>query len=252
MRNIKLKLMYDGTNYHGWQMQKNVITVQQVVEEALSKIFNEERVIVHGCSRTDAGVHARGYVCSFNTNARMPAEKIPFALNTCLPPDIRAIQAEDVDEDFHAQYKAKSKIYSYTVINAPHSDAFMYNRAWHYPQKIDMEKVKYAASCLIGQHDFRTFMAQDDVPRVYVKNMYNITADKDGDIIRFTLHADGYLYNMVRIICGTLVFMGSGTLNYLDMPEILASLDRKRAGMTAPPQGLVLEQVFYDSPYDTF
>ncbi len=250
MRNIMLKLMYDGTNYHGWQMQKNVITVQQVVEGALAKIFNEPRVIVHGCSRTDAGVHARGYVCSFNTNARMPAEKIPFALNTCLPPDIRAITAADVDENFHAQYKAKSKIYSYTVINAPHSDAFMYNRAWHYPQKIDMEKVKYAASCLIGEHDFRTFMAQDDAPRIYVKNMYNITADKEGDIIRFTLHADGYLYNMVRIICGTLVFMGSGTLNYLDMPQVLASLDRRRAGMTAPPQGLVLEQVFYDSPYN--
>ncbi len=252
MRNIKLLLMYDGTAYHGWQMQKNVITVQQVVEEALAKIFNEPRVIVHGCSRTDAGVHARGYVCSFNTTAGIPAEKIPFALNTCLPPDIRAIRACDVDEFFHAQYNAKSKIYSYTVINSPHGDAFMHNRAWHYPQKIDMEKVKYAASCLIGKHDFRTFMAQDGSQRIYVKNMYNITADKDGDLIRFTLHADGYLYNMVRIICGTLVFMGSGTLNYLDMPQVLASLDRKRAGMTAPPQGLVLEQVFYDSPYEGF
>lgn len=252
MRNIMLKLMYDGTCYHGWQMQKNVVTVQQVLEQALAKIFNEKRVIVHGCSRTDAGVHARGYVCSFNTEARIPAEKIPFALNTCLPPDIRALCAADVDEDFHAQYRAKSKIYSYTVVNSPHSDAFLRNRAWHYPQKTDMQKVRYAASCLIGKHDFRTFMAQDDCPRVYEKNMYNITADKTDDIIRFTLHADGYLYNMVRIICGTLMFMGSGTLNYLDMPDVLASLDRKRAGMTAPPQGLVLEQVFYDSPYDIF
>lgn len=246
MRNIKLSLMYDGTNYHGWQMQKSVITVQQVVEECLSRLFGEPRVIVHGCSRTDAGVHARGYVCSFNTNARIPAEKIPFALNTFLPPDIRAIQAEDVDLDFHAQYNAKSKIYSYTVINSPHGDAFLYNRAWHYPQKIDIEKVKYAASCLIGKHDFRTFMAADASQRIYEKTMFNLTAEKNGDIITFTLHADGYLYNMVRIICGTLVFMGSGTLNFLDMPDVLKSLDRTRAGMTAPPQGLVLEKVFYE------
>ncbi len=250
MRNIKLLLMYDGTNYHGWQMQKNAITVQQCVEQSLSKILNEPRVIVHGCSRTDAGVHARNYVCSFETNARIPAKKIPFALNTCLPPDIRTLGAADMPEDFHAQFRAKSKIYSYTVINAPHGDAFMRSRAWHYPSKIDMEKVKYAASFLVGKHDFRTFMSLDDARTVFVKNMYDISAEKEGNIITFKLHADGYLYNMVRIICGTLVFMGSGILDYLKMPEILASLDRRRAGMTAPPQGLVLEQVFYDPPYD--
>ncbi|MDP4118876.1 MAG: tRNA pseudouridine(38-40) synthase TruA [Bacillota bacterium] len=250
MRNIKLTLMYDGTNYHGWQRQQNVITVQQCVEEALERIFQEPRVIVYGCSRTDAGVHARAYVCSFFTNSKMPAKKIPFALNTCLPRDIRAVGACDVDMDFHAQYRAKSKIYSYTVINAPHGNAFLYNRAWHYPQKIDMEKVKYAASFLVGRHDFRTFMAVDGCQKIYVKNMYSLDVHKDENIITFTLHADGYLYNMVRIICGTLVFMGSGTLNYLDMPDILASLDRRRAGMTAPPQGLILEKVFYDPPYD--
>ncbi|MBQ3053856.1 MAG: tRNA pseudouridine(38-40) synthase TruA [Clostridia bacterium] len=250
MRNIKLTLMYDGTNYHGWQRQNDVITVQQCVEEALGTILNENRVIVHGCSRTDAGVHAREYVCSFETEAKIPAEKIPFALNTCLPPDIRAIRAADAPSDFHAQFKAISKIYSYTIINAPHGDAFMYNRAWHYPLKVDMEKVKYAASCLVGKHDFRTFMANDGSQRIYEKNMYSVTAQKEGDIITITLHADGYLYNMVRIICGTLMFMGSGTLNYLDMPQIITSLDRRRAGMTAPPQGLILEKVFYSPPFD--
>lgn len=245
MRNIKLTLMYDGTFYHGWQRQKNVVTVQQKVEEGLGTIFNENRVIVHGCSRTDAGVHAREYVCSFNTEAKIPAEKIPFALNTCLPSDIRAYKAEDVPEDFHAQYRAKSKIYSYTVLNAPHGDAFLRNRVWHYPRKIDMEKVCYAAAFLEGKHDFRTFMALDASQTIFEKTMYSLSAEKDGDIITFKLHADGYLYNMVRIICGTLVFMGSGVLNYLDMPQVLASLDRRRAGITAPPQGLVLEKVFY-------
>ncbi len=252
MRNIKLLIMYDGTAYHGWQMQKNLITVQECVETALSKIFGEERVIVHGCSRTDAGVHARGYVCSFNTEARIPAEKIPFALNTCLPPDIRALKARDMDMDFHAQFDAVSKIYTYSVLNAPHGDAFLHNRVWHYPQKIDMEKVKYAACVLEGTHDFRTFMSQDETKRNYEKTMYSLKAEKEGDIITFTLHADGYLYNMVRIICGTLVFMGSGILNYKDMPDVLASLERKRAGMTAPPQGLVLERVFYEPHYDGF
>ncbi len=227
MRNIKLHLMYDGTAYHGWQMQKNVITVQQVVEEGLSKIFGGNRVVVHGCSRTDAGVHARDYVCSFFTEAKIPAEKIPFALNTCMPPDVRATFAEDMPETFHAQFSAKSKIYSYTVL------------------KIDIEKIRYAAALLEGKHDFRTFMSIDATQTVFVKNMYSINVSREGDLITFALHADGYLYNMVRIICGTLVFMGSGVLNYLDMPQVLASLDRRRAGMTAPPQGLVLEKVFY-------
>ena len=245
MRNIKLHLMYDGTAYHGWQMQKNVITVQQVVEEGLSKIFGGNRVVVHGCSRTDAGVHARDYVCSFFTEAKIPAEKIPFALNTCMPPDVRATFAEDMPETFHAQFSAKSKIYSYTVLNSPHGDAFLRNRVWHYPRKIDIDKARYAAAFLEGKHDFRTFMSIDGVQTVFEKNMYSINISRDGDLITFTLHADGYLYNMVRIICGTLVFMGSGVLNYLDMPQVLASLDRRRAGMTAPPQGLVLEKVFY-------
>ncbi len=252
MRNIKLLIMYDGTAYHGWQMQKNLITVQQMVEEALSKTFGEERVIVHGCSRTDAGVHARGYVCSFFTSSSIPASKLPFALNTCLPPDIRALKARDVDENFHAQYDAVSKIYSYTVLNSPHSDAFLHNRVWHYPRKIDMEKVSYAASFLQGEHDFRTFMSKDETRTNYVKNMYSVKAEKEGDFITFTLHADGYLYNMVRIICGTLVFMGSGILNYKDMPDVITSFDRKRAGMTAPPQGLILEKVFYKPEYEGF
>lgn len=250
MRNIKLALMYDGTNYHGWQRQNSVITVQEVVEECLKKVLCERRVVVHGCSRTDAGVHAREYICSFETNARIPAEKIPFALNTCMPPDVRAKWACDMPEDFHAQYKAKSKIYSYKVLNAPHSDAFLYNRVWHYPIKIDMDKVRYATEFLKGRHDFRTFMSIDATQTIFEKTMYDIRAEKEGSIITFYLHADGYLYNMVRIICGTLVFMGSGTLNYLDMPDVLASLDRTRAGMTAPPGGLTLEKVFYDSPYD--
>ncbi len=245
MRNIKLHLMYDGTAYHGWQMQKNVITVQQIVEEGLSKIFGGNRVVVHGCSRTDAGVHARDYVCSFFTEAKIPAEKIPFALNTCMPPDVRATFAEDMPETFHAQFSAKSKIYSYTVLNSPHGDAFLRNRVWHYPRKIDIEKIRYAAALLEGKHDFRTFMSIDATQTVFVKNMYNVNVSREGDLITFALHADGYLYNMVRIICGTLVFMGSGVLNYLDMPQVLASLDRRRAGMTAPPQGLVLEKVFY-------
>ena len=245
MRNIKLHLMYDGTAYHGWQRQKNILTVQQVVEEGLGKISGEKRVIVHGCSRTDAGVHARDYVCSFQTGAKIPAAKIPFALNTCMPSDVRATFAEDMPEDFHAQYSAKSKIYSYTVLNSPHGDAFLRNRAWHYPRKIDIEKVRYAAAFLEGKHDFRTFMSIDATQTVFEKNMYSVNVQSDGDLITFTLHADGYLYNMVRIICGTLVFMGSGVLNFLDMPQILSSLDRRRAGMTAPPQGLVLEKVFY-------
>lgn len=241
----KMTLAYDGTNYHGWQRQKNGITIQEVIEDRLSEIFGRETVIT-GCSRTDAGVHAKTYVCSFSGETTIPADKMPFVLNTVLPPDIRIYKCEAVREDFNARFETVSKAYDYVIVNRSFADPLLRNFAWHYPVKLDIDKMKKAASIIQGKHDFASFCAAGSSAKTTVRNLMELTVRADGDIITVRAKADGFLYNMVRIIVGTLVYVGNGKLSENDIKSLIEKKDRRLMGITAPPQGLSLVEVNYE------
>lgn len=245
MRNIKLTIQYDGTNYHGWQMQKNAPTVQETLSSAVSRVTGTKPQIT-GSSRTDAGVHAKRFVCNFKTQSKVPCERLPLALNTYLPKDIVCLSAEDCDESFNARFSAKKKCYTYYIFNSKLPDAFLCDYSWHFPYKIDIEKMKKAAKAFIGRHDFAGFSASGASVLTTVREIYSLDVEKDGDLIKITVTGNGFLYNMVRIIAGTLAFAGCGKINPDSIPEIIKSCDRKRAGITAPPQGLFLTEVYYD------
>lgn len=245
MRNIKLIIQYDGTMYHGWQMQKNAPTVQETLSLAVSRITGTKPQIT-GSSRTDAGVHAKKFVCNFKTESGIPCERLPLALNTYLPKDIVCLGAEDCDENFNARFSAKKKCYTYYIFNSPMPDAFLCDYSWHFPYKIDIEKMKKAAKAFIGRHDFAGFAASGFSAATTVREIYSLNVEKSGDLIKITVTGNGFLYNMVRIIAGTLAFSGCGKINPDSIPEIIESRDRKRAGITAPPQGLFLTEVYYD------
>lgn len=241
----KLTMAYDGTNYHGWQRQKNGITVQEVLEGVLGDIFGAQTTVT-GCSRTDAGVHARIYVCSFSAQTTIPADKIPFVLNTKLPGDIRAYKCEAVHDTFNARFETVTKAYEYKIVNAPFQNPLIRNYAWHYPIKLDVEKMKRAAQIICGKHDFASFCAAGSVVKSTVRNLTELTVSKDGDIITVRAAADGFLYNMVRIIVGTLVYVGCGKLSENDIAQLIEKKDRRHPGITAPPQGLALVEVNYE------
>ncbi|MCD8180986.1 MAG: tRNA pseudouridine(38-40) synthase TruA [Firmicutes bacterium] len=244
MMNIKLKLQYDGTAYHGWQIQKNAVTVQETVRNAVEKITGEKINLI-GCGRTDTGVHAEGYVCNFHTQSRIPCEKYPYALNACLPDDIVCFGAEEVEDDFHANKSAVKKRYVYKILNREFSDAVMHRYAWHYKYPVDIDKMRAAAKAFEGEHDFVGFASSGFSVKTTVREIYSLDVSRDGDIITVDVTGNGFLYNMVRIITGTLVFAGTGRINPDDMREIIESKDRSRAGITAPPQGLCLKEVYY-------
>ncbi len=245
MRNIKLTIQYDGTNYHGWQMQKNAPTVQETLSSAVSRVTGTKPQIT-GSSRTDAGVHAKKFICNFKTQSKVPCERLPLALNTYLPKDIVCLSAEDCDENFNARFSAKKKCYTYYIFNSKLPDAFLCDYSWHFPYKIDIEKMKKAAKAFVGRHDFAGFSASGASVLTTVREIYSLDVEKDGYLIKITVTGNGFLYNMVRIIAGTLAFSGCGKINPDSIPEIIKSCDRKRAGITAPPQGLFLTEVYYD------
>ena len=242
--NIKLRLQYDGTAYHGWQIQKNSVTVQETVIKAIEKITGE-KVTVTGCGRTDTGVHAENYICNFHTNASIPAEKFPYALNTVLPNDIVALGAEKADDDFHASRSALKKRYVYRILNREFPDAVLCRYAWHYKYPLDTNKMQEAANAFLGEHDFIGFASSGFSVKTTVREIYSLDVSRDGDLITVDITGNGFLYNMVRIITGTLVYAGNGRIDVLDMPDIIASKDRNRAGITAPPEGLCLKEVYY-------
>jgi len=244
MRNIKLTIRYDGTAYHGWQSQKNAVTVQEVLENAIFKLTGA-RPRVTGCSRTDTGVHAEHFVCNFGSETKIPCDKIPLALNSFLPEDIVCVMAEDESTDFHSRYSAKKKRYTYYIQNSKFPDVFKINYAWHYSFPLNVEEMKKAAQAFLGEHDFIGFAASGFTVKTTVRTIYEISVTKEGDLVKITVLGNGFLYNMVRIIAGTLAFVGSGKINADEMSDIIDSCDRKRAGITAPPQGLYLTEVFY-------
>lgn len=245
MRNLLLMIGYDGAAYHGWQVQQNALSVQAVFQEALQKVLGE-RPDIKGCSRTDTGVHAREYGISFHTEHRIPCYRLVFALNRFLPPDMAVFSCREVPAEFHARYSCKGKEYIYEIWNGEIRSPFLEGRALHYHYPVDVDLLQEAAVYYLGTHDFTSFCTVDGRER---KNMERTVTRseviRDGTIVTFTVRADGFLYNMVRIMTGTLLRVAQGKIRPEEIPEILAARDRKAAGPTAPACGLYLNRVFY-------
>lgn len=242
--NLKLTLKYDGTYYHGWQVQPNGITVQEVLEKTLSEMA-QKKITVTGCSRTDAGVHAKMHVSNFHMDTSIPIHKLPLVLNQKLPEDIRAVDCVRVEESFNARFDTKEKTYRYRILNCAHNDPFLCRYVWHYPTELDLKKMREAAGYMVGERDFTAFMASGGSAKTTVRNLKKALVEKEGDLITITCTANGFLYNMVRIIAGTLVYVGNGKLTPGEVKHILESGDRRLGGVTAPPRGLMLEEVVY-------
>lgn len=245
-KNILLKIAYDGTNYSGWQTQNNALAIQDSVEAALSKLHHGLKTPIIGCSRTDAGVHALGYCGNFHTELTIPPEKFSYALNPILPDDIRIVESCQVPEDFHARFSVKSKTYIYRFYASPFASPLLANRTWHIVHQPDLRAMQEAAEYLKGTHDFTSFMAMGSYPTTTVRRIFDteVTQDQYG-IYSFSVTGDGFLYNMVRIMAGTLVYVGLGKIPPTEIPEIINAQNRKKAGITAPAQGLYLAQVNY-------
>lgn len=246
MRRIQLIIEYDGTRYAGWQRQENALAVQQMIEEKLSKL-TKEHIVIHGASRTDAGVHALGQSAHFDTDCSIPADKFSYALNTMLPPDIRIRQSRQVPETFHARFSTKGKRYRYLFHAHPHAGAL--NRLTHahviYP--LDISKMNEEAQLLVGTHDFAAFAASGSVVKDTVRTIYRAEITRNEDEIKFIVEGNGFLYNMVRIIAGTLIGVGSGKIEPGAFARAIESGNRLDLGVTAPAHGLTLMEVFYDA-----
>ena len=247
MRNIAVRIAYDGAGYHGWQIQKNNVTVQGAVRGAISEIVKHP-VSVVGCGRTDAGVHAERYCINFKSDTAIPCSRLPLAMNALLPGDISAYDAVDVEDDFNAILSCKGKEYTYRILNSPVRDPFLEKRAWFYPQKLDIDVLSRAVSHFVGTHDFAAVRSVGTETKSTVRTISYFDVFKSGDIVSFRVFADGFLYNMVRAMVGTAVYASMGKLDADAIPEILASRNRTLAGPTAPPQGLYMTRVDYDGP----
>lgn len=244
MRNIALLTEYDGTNFHGWQSQKDLRTVQDEIKKAINKLTGES-VTLYGCSRTDTGVHAKGHVSNFHTNSRIPIEKFPIALNSHLPKDIYVLHSKEVLEEFHSGYFSTGKIYSYSISFEKKGRALDRNRTYYTNYILDDEKMRQGAKAFIGTHDFKAFMGSKGETKTTIRDIYSLDVLKEENKLKIIVEGNGFLYNMVRIIAGTLYYVGIGKIKSEDVEGIISKGDRKYAGITLPPQGLFLEKVFY-------
>lgn len=238
--------MFDGTNYCGWQVQKNGISIQQTLQDALQKVLNE-RPDVMGCSRTDSGVHANNFYVNFKSENPLECEAILRALNFYLPHDIAVLECHDMPIDFHARYSALGKEYIYKIYNGKIRNPFNEKYALYYPYKIDCDLINKAAVYFIGKHDFKAFMAKGSSVKDTVRTITELRAEQSGDLIIIRISADGFLYNMVRIITGTLLDICRGKIKPDDIADIIVSKDRNKAGSTVKPHGLYLNRVFYEN-----
>ena len=249
MRRIRLVCEYDGTNYCGWQLQPNGISVQEVIERELSSLTGE-LVRVHGSGRTDAGVHAKAQVLHFDTNSRIPAEKFPYALNVSLPTDIRIIYGDETDESFHARFGVERKHYRYTLYLAPHASAFYRNTSLHVHHELDIVAMQTAAKALLGEHDFIAFKSQGVELKSTVRTIYRSEWTRDGRFLHYDIAGSGFMYNMVRILVGTMLEIGKGYTMADTIEKALFSGQRDDAGATAPAYGLTMMRVEYKD-FDT-
>jgi tRNA pseudouridine38-40 synthase len=251
LKNIKLTIAYDGTKYHGWQSQINALAIQDIMENAMKELTGEDCSLT-GSSRTDVGVHALGQSANFFTESRIPAEKFAYAINQLLPRDIIVTHSEEVAPDFHARYSCKGKRYRYLIYNERFPSAILQNRACHVSKQLDFDSMQLCTGFLVGKHDFSSFKSTGSSVRSDERTIYEATLVQYGknyvpfsNIIAFDISGDGFLYNMVRIIAGTLIDVGLGKIKAEEMPSIIQACDRKKAGKTAPSHGLYLVEVFY-------
>ena len=245
MKNVKIIIEYDGTDYHGWQCQANLPTVQKTIEDAIRKI-TRENVKITGSGRTDAGVHAIGQVANFFIETQMDPETLQKALNSTLPRDISIIKTQEVPDGFHAQFSSRSKVYEYRIFNRPHPPALQRNRVWHIQEKLDTKKMREAAAYLEGTHDFSVFATADITVKTTVRTVKRVHVKKTREgIILVEIEADGFLKRMVRMITGTLVETGRGKLSPEGFGQILAEGQKTKNVFTAPPSGLFLKKVIY-------
>ena len=246
VKRVRLTVAYDGTNYRGWQVQPNGITIEQVLNEKLSALLGEE-IVVTGASRTDSGVHSLGNIAIFDTNTRMPAEKISFALNQRLPEDIVVQDSREVPSDWHPRYQNSRKTYEYRILNRTFRMPGRRFDTYFYYHPLDVEKMQQAASYLEGEHDFKSFCAVGAQVKTTTRTIYSCNVTRDaGDVITVRVTGNGFLYNMVRIIAGTLIKVGGGELSPEEIPLILEKKDRSAAGPTAPAHGLTMIGIEYE------
>ena len=245
MRNLALCLRYDGSRYHGWQVQKNEISVAETLEDAILKTTGE-RVRVIGCGRTDAGVHALCYCANFRSDTRIPLDRLPLAINSRLPSDIAVLDAVEAEESFNAISSCIKKEYIYKIQNSAIRDPFLQDRVCFYPQFLDMKLMQRAARAFEGTHDFRAVRSVGTETKTTVRTVHWCRAERRGDIITVAVCANGFLYNMCRAMVGTMVYASYGKLLPEDIPMLLEKGDRRLTGPTMPPQGLYLNRVWYD------
>ncbi len=257
MQTIKLTIAYDGADFHGWQLQPGLPTIQGALHEAIRQI-TQEPITIHGASRTDAGVHALGQVAHFKTHSTLDAQEIQRGMNALLPPSVRIVSAQEVGQDFHARWLAQGKTYRYRICRGDVLPPFDYRRALHYPWPLDEAAMSAAARLFEGQHDFTSFAAstgseEDDKDRDTQRVIHSseIVREPDRDEIAYVVRGRSFLRYMVRKIVGTLIEVGKGRLAPSDIPEIFAARDRSRSGPTVPPEGLYLVALEYPDPTDS-
>ena len=257
MKNIKLTIAYDGAEFHGWQFQPGVPTIQGAINDAARKI-TQEKIVAHGASRTDAGVHALGQVAHFKTHSSLSAREMQRALNALLPPAIRIVVAEEVGQDFHARWLSQGKIYRYRLYRGKILPPFEYRRVLHYPWPLDEEAMVAAARLFEGEHDFSSFAASsgsedDDRDRNTQRMVYSsaIVREASGEELAYVIRGQSFLRYMVRKIVGTLIEVGRGRLGVADISKLFELRDRSRSGPTVPPEGLYLVELEYPDPTDS-
>lgn len=245
VRNIKLKIAYDGTNYCGWQTQLNRPTIQETVEQAISTVM-KQKIDLIGSGRTDSGVHALGQIANFKADTKIPEEKIKIALNANLPLDIRIIESQDVDMEFHSRFDAHNKTYMYQIYNDKVWDPFYSRYSCFVPVELNFDKMQRAVGSLIGTHDFKGFMAAGSQVKTTVRTIYSAKLIKEDKLIKLYVNGNGFLYNMVRIIAGTLIDIGKNIKSADCIEQAIINQDRELLGQTAEPQGLFLMNVSYN------
>jgi len=244
LKNIALRLMYDGSRYHGWQIQKSEVTVAGTLQAALSQLCDHP-VKIHGCGRTDAGVHAELYCANFKTSSAIPPDRFPLALNSLLPPDIAVQNAMQVSDEFDANISCIKKEYTYRIFNSRIRNPFYSSRAYFYPQNLDVDIMKAASQHFVGTHDFAALRSVGTKTKTTVRTVFWYEIEKNENIVEFRACADGFLYNMARAMVGTLLYVSEGKIPPDALPNLLLQKNRSLAGPTAPPEGLYLTNIWY-------
>ena len=244
MKRVMLIVAYDGTNYHGWQMQPNAVTIEQILNEKLSELLKEDIQVI-GASRTDAGVHAEGNVAVFDTNTSIPGEKISYALNHLLPEDIVIQESFEVEPDFHPRKCDSIKTYHYRILNRNFNLPVKGRNAYHFYRKLDLDKMREAAAYFVGKHDFKNFCSSHTQAKSTIRIIYSFDIEEEDEEIVLTVSGNGFLYNMVRMLTGTLLDVGTGRMSPDKIPELLAAKERVHSPNTAPARGLTLLDIEY-------